>query len=85
MAINYAVWHIFDSSSSVSYGNSPYWLVQAEHEAALGFPGVNFSQVGIYTPVNQYDPNLNDAQEFLSHSLRSRAPCCYWDRDLSVC
>lgn len=65
MAINYAVWHIFDSTSPIE-GSSPYWLVQAQHEAALGFPGVDFSQVAIYTPVTQYDPNVNGPQEFFS-------------------
>ena len=61
--INYAVWHIFASSAPLP-GNAAYWLTQAGLEAGKGFPGVNFSLVGIYTPVNQYDPNPNDAQEF---------------------
>src|ERR1035441_5923550 len=35
-------------------------------EAALGFPGVPFNDVFIITPLDQYDPNLNDPQEFLT-------------------
>jgi len=62
MAINYAVWNIFDPSVPVP---TPYWSYQAQQEAQLGFPGVDFSQVRILTPVNQYDPNPNDPQEFL--------------------
>ena len=61
--INYAVWHIFDSSAPLP-GNAPYWLNQAQQEAVNHFPGVNFYQVGIYTPVNQYDANPNGPQEF---------------------
>ena len=30
------------------------------------FPGVPFNHVFIITPVDQYDPNLNDPQEFLT-------------------
>lgn len=63
--INYAVWHIFDSSAPMP-GNAPYWLDQAQLEASLGFPGVNFYQIGIYTPVNQYDRSANDPQELLT-------------------
>ena len=64
MDINWAVWHIFDSSVSLTT-NQMNWLMQAQSEAQNGFPGVNFYDVGIYTPVNQYDSNANDAQEFL--------------------
>jgi hypothetical protein len=63
--INYAVWHILDSSAPLP-GNAPYWFGQAQLEASLGFPGVNFYQVGIYTPVNQYDRSANDPQELLT-------------------
>jgi len=62
--INFAVWYIFDSSVSLS-PNAQYWLNLAQQEAQNGFPGVDFDRVGIYTPVNQYDPNMADAQEFL--------------------
>ena len=63
--INYAVWHIFDSSAPLP-GNAPFWLVSAQQEANLGFPGVNFYEVGIYTPVNQFDPDPNGPQELLT-------------------
>jgi hypothetical protein len=60
--INYTVWNIFDPNVPIP---TTYWLHQAQQEAAMGFPGVDFSRVGIYTPVNQYDPNPIDPQEFL--------------------
>lgn len=60
--INFAVWRIFDPNVPLP---NPYWLNQAQQEAQLGFPGVDFYQVEIYTPLNQYDPNPNDPQEFL--------------------
>jgi hypothetical protein len=63
--INYAVWQIFDSTAP-SFGNSAYWLNQAQLEAQAGFPGVNFYQVGIFTPVNQYDSNPEGPQELLT-------------------
>ncbi|HEY4960023.1 MAG TPA: PEP-CTERM sorting domain-containing protein, partial [Terriglobales bacterium] len=31
-----------------------------------GFPGVPFNDVFIITPVDQYDPNPNSPQEFLT-------------------
>jgi hypothetical protein len=51
--INDAVWHIFDSSAPLDQ-YSQYWITQAQNEASMRFPGVNFYQVGIYTPVDQY-------------------------------
>jgi hypothetical protein len=66
-SINYAVWNIFDSSAPLLY-NAPSWLAQAQKEASLGFPGVDFSQVGIYTPTNQYDTNPSGPQELLTLS-----------------
>ena len=63
--INFAVWYIFDSSVyPYLSANALNWWNEAGLEAAKGFPGVNFTLVGIYTPVTQYDPNPNDAQEF---------------------
>jgi hypothetical protein len=64
--INYAVWHIFDPSAPLPGTGPLYWLNLAQQEANRGFPGVNFYQVGIYTPVNQYDRNMNDPQELLT-------------------
>ena len=63
--MNYAVWHIFDSAAPLDAG-ALAWLNAARAEAAMGFPGVPFDRVFIITPVNQYDPNLNDPQEFLT-------------------
>lgn len=63
--MNYAVWHIFDPAVPLGSG-ARMWLEAAQAEAALGFPGVPFDHVFIITPVDQYDPNLNDPQEFLT-------------------
>lgn len=63
--INTAVWHIFDQNTIMTPG-AWYWVGQAQNEAGLGFPGVNFSHVGIYTPVNQYDSNPEGPQELLT-------------------
>jgi PEP-CTERM motif len=62
MDINYAVWNIFDPNVPVP---TPYWSYRAKQEAQMGFPGVDFSLVGILTPVDQYDQNLSHPQEFL--------------------
>jgi len=51
--INSAVWFIFDSAAQLTPG-APYWLDLAQEEALAGFPGVNFNEISIYTPVNQY-------------------------------
>jgi hypothetical protein len=59
------VWHIFDSAVPLDPG-ALLWLEKAQAEAALGFPGVPFNDVFIITPLDQYDPNLNDPQEFLT-------------------
>jgi hypothetical protein len=63
--MNYAVWHIFDSAVPLDQG-ALSWLEAAEAEAGRGFPGVPFDHVFIITPVDQYDPNLQDPQEFLT-------------------
>ncbi len=62
--MNYAVWHIFDNAVPLDPG-ALGWLEAAQAEAALGYPGVPFDHVFILTPVDQYDPNLKDPQEFL--------------------
>lgn len=61
--INYAVWHIFDSASPLD-SNQQVWLDKAINEANGGFEGVNFSQVSILTPVDQYGGD-NTMQEFM--------------------
>ncbi len=63
--INYAVWNIFDASAPLP-GNASYWLTQAQLAASLGFPGVNFHEVAIYTPLNQYDSNPDGPQELMA-------------------
>ena len=59
-AINYAVWHIFDTDAPLD--GTPWlgpplapvdgqsWLTAAQQQAAVGFPGANFQQVDILTP-----------------------------------
>ena len=71
--INWAVWHIFDPSVSLGPGQRN-WLHLAQQEASNGFPGVNFYRVGIYTPVDQYDPNHNHPQELLEILPPSTTP-----------
>ena len=63
MDINFTVWNIFDPNVPL---NGTYWLSRAQQEAKIGFPGVNFSQVGFYTPVDQYDTNPLHPQEFIT-------------------
>ncbi len=63
--MNYAVWNIFDPTAPLP-GNAAYWLAQAQLEASLGFPGVNFHDVAIFTPVYQYDANPDGPQELMS-------------------
>lgn len=63
--MNIAVWHIFDTAVPLTPG-AQGWLDAAMAEAALGYPGVPFNDVFIITPLDQYDPNLNDPQEFLT-------------------
>jgi hypothetical protein len=63
--INFAVWHIFDTSVSLT-PSQRFWFDSAQKQALQGFPGVDFSMVGIYTPVDQYDQDPLSAQEFLT-------------------
>jgi len=65
--INYAVWYTFDPSDVAPYmtKNAYGWVNQALAEANAGFPGVNFHNVWIYTPTNQYDPDPTGPQELL--------------------
>jgi PEP-CTERM motif len=63
--INFAVWHVFDSAVPLNQ-SAHGWFDLAQQEALKGFPGVDFRQVGIYTPLNEYDTNPNDPQEFLT-------------------
>jgi hypothetical protein len=63
--MNFAVWHIFDSAAPLDPG-ALVWLNAAQAEAGLGVPGVPFDRVFIITPVDQYDPNPNSIQEFLT-------------------
>lgn len=63
-SMNYAVWHIFDSQAPL-LDNAQFWLTQAQNQAQMNFPGDNFDNVWILTPLNQHDTNPNGAQEFL--------------------
>ncbi len=89
--MNIAVWHIFDSAVLLTPGAQD-WLDAAMAEAATGYPGVPFNDVFIVTPVDQYDPNLNHPQEFLTidpkvggGQLPSPARCCCWVQDWLGC
>jgi PEP-CTERM motif len=63
--INIAVWYNFDNSTPLTVG-AQNWLNLAQQEANAGFPGVNFHSVAIYTPLNQYDPNMDGPQELMT-------------------
>ena len=63
--MNGAVWHIFDSGAPLDQG-AQNWLNLAQLAAANNFPNTDFHNVGIYTPVDQYDSDLNDPQEMLA-------------------
>jgi len=62
--INIAVWYTFDNSAPLTSG-AIAWLNLAQQEANLGFPGVNFHDVAVYTPTDQYDSNPEGPQELL--------------------
>ena len=62
--INVAVWYIFDNSTPLT-PNAQNWLALVQQEANNGFPGINFHQIAIYTPVNQFDMNVEGPQELL--------------------
>jgi len=62
--MNYAVWHIFDSQAPL-LGDAGMWIAEAQQQAQMHFPGDNFADVWIITPVNQHDQNPNGPQEFL--------------------
>jgi PEP-CTERM motif len=63
--INIAVWYNFDNNTPLTIG-AQYWLNLAQQEANAGFPGVNFHRVVIYTPLNQYDTDMDGPQELLT-------------------
>src|SRR5450631_1307514 len=63
--INIAVWYTFDSNTPLTQG-AQIWLNLAQQEATNGFPGVDFYQVGIFTPLNQHDVNPDGPQELLN-------------------
>jgi hypothetical protein len=64
MEMNSAVWNIFDPAAPCD-STCQQWLTAAQNEAKIGFPGVDFNQVYIVTPVNQHDPDPNSMQEFM--------------------
>jgi hypothetical protein len=64
-SMTYAVWHIFDPNAPL-IGDAQFWLDQAMLQAEMHFPGSDFNRVYVITPVNQYDPDPNDPQEFLA-------------------
>jgi hypothetical protein len=64
--INYAVWHIFDPQLGIISVVTQNWLNAAQQEAADGFKGIDFSQVDILTPVNQYNQDPTSPQELLT-------------------
>ena len=71
--MNIAVWYLFDANTPLDQG-AQNWLNMAQQEANKGFPGINFHEVGIYTPVNQHDTDPNGPQEFLFINSTSTTP-----------
>ncbi len=63
--MNYAVWHIFDSQAPLDQG-AQQWLNMAQQEAQQGFQGIDFTQVEILTPTDQYDQDPNAPQELFT-------------------
>lgn len=64
LSLNYAVWNIFDPSAPCD-NTCLAWIMAAQNEAKMGFPGVDFNRVYIVTPTNQHNPDPNSVQEFL--------------------
>ena len=62
--MNVAVWHIFDPQAPLTPFAS-WWLMEAQKEAATGFPGVNFNDVEILTPLDQHSTDPNGPQELM--------------------
>ena len=71
--MNFAVWHIFSPSVAIDQ-QAQGWIDLAQVEAQHGFPGVNFYDVLIATPVNIYAPPTGD-QEFLFVVKNGPLPC----------
>ena len=71
--MNFAVWHIFNPSVAID-SQAQGWIDLAQTEAQNGFPGVNFYNVLIATPVNIYAPPSGD-QEFLFVVENGPIPC----------
>jgi len=71
--MNIAVWYIFDNNVQLDQG-AQMWLDMAEQEAKNGFQGIDFHQVGIYTPVDQYGSDLNGPQELLTITSTGTVP-----------
>jgi PEP-CTERM motif len=62
--MNEAVWHIFDPQAPIDQ-NGLQWITMAQQAGRNGFAGVNFNDVSIITPVDQYNQDPNSIQEFL--------------------
>lgn len=62
--MNEAVWHIFDPNAPIDAGGLT-WLASAQMAGRGGFAGVNYNDIYVITPVNQYDSDPNSIQEFL--------------------
>jgi hypothetical protein len=71
--MNFAVWHIFNPTVVID-PLAQFWIAQARAEAARGFPGVNFFQFIIATPINIDAPPTGD-QEFIFEVEPPILPC----------
>ena len=71
--MNIAVWHIFDPQAPLTPFAS-WWLMEAQKEAAVGFPGVDFNRVEILTPLDQHSTDPDGMQELMYLTSSSDAP-----------
>jgi hypothetical protein len=81
--INYAVWQIFDSTAP-SFGNSPYWLNQAQLEARLAFRESTSTRSSYLRQSTSMTPTQKALRSYRP-SCRSRVRCCYSHPDWRAC
>lgn len=63
--INQVVWFLFDANAPLTDPYAAFWLAAGQNELNLGFPGVDFSKVLVFTPLLRIDPNPNGPQEMM--------------------
>jgi hypothetical protein len=64
-AMNYAVWYLFDPTQTPCNSACQNWVSDARM-SIIGLPQSYYDRVYIITPVDQYNPDPDSAQEFLA-------------------